>query len=562
MKVPVSVLIPTRNEQENIGKCLESVSWAEEVCVIDSNSRDRTVEIARRMGAITYSFSWDGRGLRKYNWALRNIPWKHEWLFIVDADEEVTPALAEEIAKTLEKGTPHAGFLVHFQYYFLGRLLKHGDPLWKLILFRHRLARVENRDVPEITSQMDVELHSYPLVQGSLGRLRHPMIHRDFADLHHHFDRHNTYSDGEALLRTRYRNRSRDAQVQPRLFGTPVERRRFLKKLFLSLPGKPWIYFFYSYLLRGGFLDGRAGFIYNVLKSFHWYQISIKEYEIRLRAKANLGTGHRGADLARRREAQLQFYRDSIDSEEEITRPRCYPRPVQYLLNFKIQTAWQLLNGAARPARKGQEKTLVVCCGSGMESEMIARSGQRVIALDLSLNALHRARQRTERYGWEFDVAVGDAENLPFATGAVDYVFVHDGLHHLPDAYRGVREMIRVARQAVVIAEPADGALTRLAIKLGIAGEYEEAGNYVYRLRPEKLIEVFRECGLRKWRFRRNLIYYQPWTFRLYRLFEKAPFFWLFRAAFWISNLLLGRWGNSLRVVAWKDDFPAQGGAQ
>ena len=114
------------------------------------------------------------------------------------------------------------------------------------------------------------------------------MIHHDFEDLHHHFERHNIYSDWEVLLRTRYRQRRVDREIQPRLLGSAVERRRFLKRLFLSLPGKPWIYFFYSYVLRGGFLDGRPGFVYNVLKAFYWYQISIKEYEVRLGERSRL----------------------------------------------------------------------------------------------------------------------------------------------------------------------------------------------------------------------------------------------------------------------------------
>lgn len=553
MKAPISVLVPTRNEEANIGKCLQSLSWAAQVCIVDSHSSDRTAEIARAMGAQVAQFSWDGRGKRKYSWALENVPWEHEWLLIVDADEEVTPELREEIAAVVQSPTPHAGFVIRFHYYFLGRVLRHGDPLWKLILFRHRLARIEVRDVPEINSQMDVELHSYPILPGSLGRLRHPMIHRDLANLHHHFERHNMYSDGEALLRTRYRYRSRDAEVRPRLFGTPVERRRFLKKLFLSLPGKPWIYFLYSYVLRGGFLDGRAGFSYNVLKSFYWYQIGIKEYEIQLRDCPRRDSSERPAGLARERKTQIDFYRESVDPEEEITRPRCYPRPVQYLLNFKIRTAWEMLNGKAPTPRNAQEKTLVVCCGSGMEAEMAARAGQRIIALDLSFDAVLRARERARRYGLEFDLVVGDAENLPFASSTVDYIFVHDGLHHLPDAYRGVREMLRVARRAVLIAEPADAALTRLAVKLGISGKYEEAGNYVYRLLPKKLIQIFRECGIERWRFRRNLVYYQPWTLPIYGWFEKPPLFWVFRAGFFLTNLALGRWGNSLRVVAWKN---------
>ena len=551
-KVPISVLIPTKNEQENIRKCLESVAWADEICVVDSHSTDETRRIAHEFGAVVVDFVWDSKGPRKRNWALEHYPWKHEWLLLLDADEEVAPELRDEIAATVRAKTNRAGFLIRFHYYFLGRKLRHGDPLWKLCLIRHSLARFETIDVPEVTGY-DVELHEWVRVNGSVGRLRSVILHRDFESLQHHFHRHNIYSDWEALLRTRYRHRNRLDEVQPRLLGSSVERRRFFKRLFLSLPGKPWLYFFYSYLLRGGFLDGREGFIYNVLKSLYWYQVSVKEYELRSRAPQEETDGGHAAALDQQRDAQLHFYREGVDPEEEISRPRCYPRPVQYLLDFKIQTAWQLLDGEPRGAQNQQEKILVVCCGSGMEAEMVARTGRRVIALDLSPAAAQRARERSRRYGADYALVVGDAENLPFRSDAVNFAFVHDGLHHLPDAYRGVREMLRVARRAVVIAEPADAALTHLAIKLGISGEYEEAGNYVYRLRKEKLIDIFRECGASQWRFRRNLIYYQPWTFRFYRLFDRPPLFWLFQAGFHLCNLLIGRWGNSLRAVAWKD---------
>ncbi len=287
-----------------------------------------------------------------------------------------------------------------------------------------------------------------------------------------------------------------------------------------------------------------------------------QQRQTQMKVRKSQASDAHAPELHSERVAQMRFYRETIDPEEEISRPRCYPRPVQYLLDFKIRTAWQLLDGNVSAARRGPEKTLVVCCGSGMEAEMVAQTGQRVIALDLSFDAVCRARERARRCGLQFDLVAGDAENLPFAPGAVDYVFVHDGLHHLPDPYRGVREMLRVARRAVVIAEPADAALTRLSVKLGISGEYEEAGNYVYRLRPEKLVEVFRECGLQEWRFRRNLVYYQPWTFPIYRWFERPPLFWLFRTGFFLTNLVLGRWGNSLRVAAWKDDPAIHTGAQ
>jgi len=279
-KIPVSVLVPTKNEERNIERCLRSVSWATQVLVVDSYSNDRTAEIAHGMGADIISFRWDGHGPRKKNWALDNISWANEWVLVVDADEEVSDPLQQEIAAAVADNARFAAYSIPYQYYFLGRLIKHGPPLRKLILFRHRLARFEQTSVPEVTGY-DIELHEHPLVRGKTGSLRSHMIHHDFDDLHHYFDRHNIYSDWEALLRTRHRNRDRSGEIKGRAFGSAVERRRFAKRIFLSLPGKPIIYFLYSYIFRAGFLDGREGFAFHILKAFYWYQIAIKEYEIR-----------------------------------------------------------------------------------------------------------------------------------------------------------------------------------------------------------------------------------------------------------------------------------------
>ena len=577
-RAPVSVLIPTRNEESNLAKCLASVAWADEVVVVDSASNDRTPEIARAHGATLVPFVREGAGPRKRNWALANYAWKNEWVLLLDADEEVSPELGREIARVLREDTNHDGFLIRFHYFFLGRTLRHGDPLWKLCLVRHARARFEHVDVPEVTAY-DVEVHEWVRVPGAVGRMREVIVHRDFENLRHHFDRHNTYSDWEALLRTRYRRRDVSGEVRPRLAGSPVERRRFFKRWFLAMPGRPWLYFFYSYILRGGFLDGRAGFIYNTLKSFYWYQVSAKEYELRLAERARESAARAAAashahSLATspsaqaapsaNREAQVEFYREAVDPEEEITRPRCYPEPVRFLLDYKIRDAWRLAGdghsapnitaSAPPPASSADESVLVVCCGSGMEAEMVARTGRRVVALDISPAAVARARERTARFDFPLDLVVGDAENLPFADSSFDFVFVHDGLHHLADPYRGVREMLRVARRAAVIAEPADAALTHLSMRLGISGVYEDAGNYVYRLDPARLVRQFAEAGARSWRMRRSFVYYQPWTFPLYRFLEPRPLRAVFRAAFRAANLLAGRWGNSLRAVAWKED--------
>ena len=558
-KLPLSVLIPAKNEAANIEKCLGSVAWADEVYVVDSSSDDGTARIAKRNGATVVDFEWDGRGPRKKNWALMNLPWKHEWVLILDADEEVTPELREEIRDVLRHGTSHSGFLVRYFYSFLGRSMRHGDRLWKPVLLRHARARFEDVHVPEVTAY-DVELHEHPRIEGTVGRLRSVMVHRDMATKNHFFDRHNTYSDWEALLLTKYRNRERDKEIQGKMFGTPIERRRFAKRLFLSLPGRPLNYFLYSYVLRGGFLDGRAGFIYNVLKSFYWYQIGVKEYELRLREQRERNRPPSNGGKGDSKRKQIDFYREEVDPEEEITRPGCYPRPVKYLLENKIEETWRLFGNHEREGGRRVETVLVVCCGSGMESEMIAKWGKKVVALDLSIDAVKRARVRAQRNSVHYTALAGDVEKLPFPDRSFDLVFVHDGLHHIPDPYAGVREMLRVARQGILVAEPADGILTRLAVKLGVSDLYEEAGNYVYRLDIERLAAVFQESEVHKWMFQRGLVYYQPWTFRIYRLFEPQPFYWLFRLGFRVSNLFLGRWGNALRAVAWKEESRSAAG--
>jgi glycosyltransferase involved in cell wall biosynthesis len=286
MGAPLSVLIPTRNEEKNIRKCINSVAWADEIWVVDSHSSDHTAEIASSLGAKVVPFRWDGKGPRKLNWSLMNIQFRHEWLLVVDADEEPSAELRQEITtKVLGGAESHAGYLVPYDYFFLGKLLKHGDRLWKMIFFKAAGTHYEHRELPGMEGY-DLEMHCHPLVKGTLGTLKGTMIHRDFDNLDHYFDRHNVYSQWEASLRTRYRMRNQDGEIPPRLFGSALERRRFLKRLFLSSPGKPFLYFLYSYVLRGGFLDGRPGFIYNSLKAIYWYEIGIKEYEIRLRDRS------------------------------------------------------------------------------------------------------------------------------------------------------------------------------------------------------------------------------------------------------------------------------------
>ena len=201
--VPVSVLIPTLNEERNIGKCLASVAWSDDVVVVDSHSRDRTAAIARAAGARVVEFDWNGELPKKKNWALANVSWKHAWVLVLDADERVTPELAEEIKATVA-GTDRCGFLVNRRLMFLGRWIKHCGyyPSWNLRLFLHERGRYE-RLVEGDTGSGDNEVHEHVLVDGPVGRLRAELDHHAYPDIATWVEKHNRYSNWEAAVEVR-----------------------------------------------------------------------------------------------------------------------------------------------------------------------------------------------------------------------------------------------------------------------------------------------------------------------------------------------------------------------
>ena len=243
------------------------------------------------------------------------------------------------------------------------------------------------------------------------------------------------------------------------------------------------------------------------------------------------------------RARQIEFYA-SLDAEEEIERPHHYPRPVRFLLEEKLRRALALLGPLT------STDALCVCGGSGMDAEWLAHLGIRPTILDLSPQALTRARIRAARHGFEVTLVRGDAARLPFSDRSFGMALVHDGLHHLDDPYRALDEMARVARRELVVMEPARAALTRLAVTVGLAAEVEPAGNVVRRLSAARCRARVHACGWRHVRSSRELIYYQRWTFGIYRLANRSSAFAAFVLIYRLLNLALGRWGNSLKVVA------------
>ncbi|MEY2977327.1 MAG: glycosyltransferase family 2 protein [Prochlorotrichaceae cyanobacterium] len=282
-KVPVSVLIPAKNEEANLPACLASVAIADEIFVVDSQSTDRSVSIAESQGATVVQFEFNGTWPKKKNWALENLPFRNDWVLIVDCDERIPPELWAEIATAI-KNPDYVGYYLNRRVFFLGAWIQHGGryPDWNLRLFRHALGRYENLQTSLTPNTGDNEVHEHVILQGKSGYLKADMLHEDFRDVFHWLERHNRYSNWEARV---YDNllsgQDESGTIGAKLWGDAVQRKRFLKKIWVQLPFKPLLRFILIYILQLGFLDGRAGFIYACLMSHYEYNIGIKLYELR-----------------------------------------------------------------------------------------------------------------------------------------------------------------------------------------------------------------------------------------------------------------------------------------
>lgn len=277
MSIPCSVVIVTKNEERNIRKCLESVAAFDQVFVVDSSSTDATCEIARELGASVVQFHWNGKYPKKKAWSLEHLPFRHDWVLYVDADEELKPAGALEIARALElesREPHHAAFFVGYDYVFLNRILKHGFRTYKLILVDRNRTRFLEYDDLGAGSLGEIEGHYQPAVDGRVGVLKERMIHRDHDSLFHYFDRHNRYSDWEALRRNKGLVGLKDE--------ADIGIRKRLKHLFAAVPCKGAIAFIDSYFLRLGLLDGAAGFHYAVARGTYYWQVGAKLRELKM----------------------------------------------------------------------------------------------------------------------------------------------------------------------------------------------------------------------------------------------------------------------------------------
>jgi glycosyltransferase involved in cell wall biosynthesis len=266
----ISVLVLTKNEEQDLPGCLASVAWSDDVHVFDSLSTDRTIEVAREHGAQVTERAFDNWAAHQ-NWALGNVPFRHPWVFYIDADERVTPELREAMLAAVETPAGAVAFQVERRDFLMGTWLRHVQ----VSAFYMRLFRPEKMRYERLVNPVSIP-------SGPVGRVRGYLDHFPFSKgISHWITRHNSYSTFEAQQIASERGIAADVSLMAAFFEKDFHRRRYHQKaLFYRLPGRPFWKFVLLYFVKLGFLDGRAGLTYSVLQSIYEYFIVLKTREL------------------------------------------------------------------------------------------------------------------------------------------------------------------------------------------------------------------------------------------------------------------------------------------
>jgi glycosyltransferase involved in cell wall biosynthesis len=277
-KTPVTVIILTFNEEIHIERVLNNVcDWAQDIFILDSYSTDRTTAIARNRGAKVVQRAFDTYANQR-NFAIKELPIDTEWVFFLDADEYLTDELQEEISNVIDSPR-YDGYYIKRRFYFMGRWIKHGGyyPIWILRLFKKDCGYV-SRDINE-----------HVVVKGNVGYLKNDFVDHNLKGIYDWMEKHNRYSTYEAGELVHYRDVE---DPLANLFGNATERKRWIRRYvwnpLMPILLRPFIYFIYRYILRGGFIDGIPGFIYHFLHGcVYRFLIDIKYLELKRRERGN-----------------------------------------------------------------------------------------------------------------------------------------------------------------------------------------------------------------------------------------------------------------------------------
>ncbi len=275
-KVSLTVIVPTKNEEKNLAGCLITLAgWAEKIIVVDSFSKDKTPEIAKKYGAEVIDFHYYGGWPKKRQFVLDTYSFTTKWILLLDSDEILSEQNKSEIEKAINDDT-HDGYYLYLQMYFLGRMLKHAcQPMRKLSLFKAGKGKFEKRFGDQNESMGDMEVHEHVLVNGKVADMKYPIMHKNFNDLSRYIIKHNEYSNYECKVLL---FGSAD-ELKPDFFGKPEQRRRFIKRKMIINRLSPVLYFFYLYFYKLGFLDRKPGFYYILYQCIYLYFINSKLFE-------------------------------------------------------------------------------------------------------------------------------------------------------------------------------------------------------------------------------------------------------------------------------------------
>lgn len=279
VNVSVAAVVIARNERDNIERCIQSLGWCDEIVLIDDHSSDGTAELAAKHDARVVTHRFESFAKQR-NWALDDAGIVSEWVLLFDADEVATEAFRVAVGASVANADEHvAGFQLCRKTMFFGRWLKYADgfPVWIMRIVRRGRARFVDSGHGEVP---------VPPVDGTLPRIGEPFLHYPFSKgLNDWWQRHNVYSTREAEREW--------AEVQPLrigdLFGRdPAARRRAARDLARRLPCRSWLRFFYHYVWRGGFLDGRAGWEFSAMMATYEGMIVQKKWELAQRQRGRL----------------------------------------------------------------------------------------------------------------------------------------------------------------------------------------------------------------------------------------------------------------------------------
>jgi glycosyltransferase involved in cell wall biosynthesis len=268
--VPVSAMVFTLDEEIHLPSCLAALAWTDDVIVVDSFSRDRTAEVARAAGARLFQHAFEGFGKQRM-WALENTRPKYEWILILDADERVTPELAREMADRIPSTAASVGaYRLKRRFHMWGRWLRYSSlyPTWVVRLVRMGRVRYVNRGHAE-TQEVD----------GETLELAHDLVDENLKGIDEWFERQNRYSTREAEYELQ--QEATPFRVGDLVSGDPLARRAALKRMAANMPLRPLAYFLYSYVLRGGFLEGRDGLVFCMMKSEYQRMVVAKKHDRR-----------------------------------------------------------------------------------------------------------------------------------------------------------------------------------------------------------------------------------------------------------------------------------------